>query len=150
MVNEYVDTGATITEVAGLLFGGGENLKTANAFVRDASTSVELRPTTIRIGENVNLLRCGGEKLKFPSPSVQSTGASRQFSFSEQIESRMTQKFVYPRQQHLAFPSYKEEDILNWDVSIVTPPPRPSGTIRVKLKYKERSKPIPIENPWAE
>ena len=52
--------------------------------------------------------------------------------------------------QRLAFPVYDEEDILNWDAAIVTPPPRPSGTIRVKLIYKGRSKPIPVENFWEE
>ena len=49
--------------------------------------------------------------------------------------------------QRLAFPVYDEEDILNLDAAIVTPPPRQSGTIRVKLIYEEPSKPIPIENP---
>ena len=52
--------------------------------------------------------------------------------------------------QRLAFPVYDEEDILNWDAAIVTPPPRLSGTIRVKLVYEEPSKPIPVENPWEE
>ena len=52
--------------------------------------------------------------------------------------------------QHLAFPVYDEEDILNLDAVIVTPPPRQSGTIRVKLIYEEPSKPIPVENPWEE
>ena len=54
------------------------------------------------------------------------------------------------QKQRLAFPVYDEEDILNWDAAIVTPPPRPSGTIRVKLIYKGRSKPIPVENFWEE
>ena len=40
--------------------------------------------------------------------------------------------------QRLAFPVYDEKDILNLDAVIVTPPPRQSGTIRVKLTYKER------------
>ena len=52
--------------------------------------------------------------------------------------------------QYLAFPTYDEEDILDWDAAIVIPPPRPSGTIRVRLIYKGRSKPIPVENPWEE
>ena len=52
--------------------------------------------------------------------------------------------------QRLAFPVYDEEDILNLDAVIVTPPPRRSGTIRVKLIYEEPSKPIPVENPWEE
>ncbi len=54
------------------------------------------------------------------------------------------------QKQRLAFPVYDEEDILNWDAVIVTPPPRPSGTIRVRLIYKGRSKPIPVENFWEE
>ena len=37
------------------------------------------------------------------------------------------------QKQRLAFPTYDEEDILNLDAVIVTPPPRESGTIRVKL-----------------
>ena len=52
--------------------------------------------------------------------------------------------------QHLDFPSYDEEDILNWDVAITPPQPRRSGTIRVRLIYKGRRKPMPIENPWEE
>ena len=54
------------------------------------------------------------------------------------------------QKQRLAFPVYDEEDILNWDAAIVTPPPRQSGTIRVKLKYMGRSKPIPVDNPSEE
>ena len=51
--------------------------------------------------------------------------------------------------QRLAFPVYDEEDILDWNAAIITPPPRPSGTIRVRLIYKGRRKPMPVENPWA-
>jgi len=54
------------------------------------------------------------------------------------------------QKQRLAFPSYDEEDILNLDAVVYTPPPRQSGTIRVKLIYEEPSKPIPVENPWEE
>ena len=54
------------------------------------------------------------------------------------------------RTQRLAFPVYDEEDILNVDAVIVPPPPRQSGTIRVRLKYIGRSKPIPVEDPWEE
>ena len=57
---------------------------------------------------------------------------------------------IKKQKQHLAFPVYDEEDILNWDAAIVTPPPRRSGTIRVRLIYKGCRKPIPVENPWEE
>ena len=52
--------------------------------------------------------------------------------------------------QRLTFPTYDEEDILNWDVAITPSPPRRSGTIRVKLIYKGRRKPMPVEDPWEE
>ena len=65
-------------------------------------------------------------------------------------ESKITQEFADTQSQRLDVPTYNEEDTLNWEVAIETPPPRPSGTIRVKLRYKGRSKPIPLENPWGE
>jgi len=44
----------------------------------------------------------------------------------------------------------EDEDLLDWDAHIETPPPpRQSGTIKVRFKYVGRSKPIPIEDPWA-
>ena len=52
------------------------------------------------------------------------------------------------QEQRLAFPTYHEEEILNVDAVIDIPPPRESGTIRVRLIYKGRSKPMPVENPW--
>lgn len=48
------------------------------------------------------------------------------------------------------FPFYNDEEILNIDAVIDIPPPRESGTIRVKLIYEEPSKPMPVENPWEE
>ena len=54
------------------------------------------------------------------------------------------------QKQRLDFPVYDEADILNWDAAIDTPPPRRSGTIRVKLIYKGRRQPIPVEDPSKE
>lgn len=54
------------------------------------------------------------------------------------------------QKKRLAFPVHDEEDILNWDAAIIPTPPRRSGTIRVKLIYKGRSKPMPVENFWEE
>jgi hypothetical protein len=42
------------------------------------------------------------------------------------------------------------EDLLDWDVAIQTPPPRPSGTISVTLKYAGRSIPSPAADPLDE
>ncbi len=52
--------------------------------------------------------------------------------------------------QRFSFLLYDEEDLLDWDAAITTPPPRRSGTVRVRLIYKGRSKPIPVENFWEE
>ena len=64
-------------------------------------------------------------------------------------EKSETPETLITKQQLPAFPSYNEEDILNLDAVIITPP-RESGTIRVRLIYEEPSKPIPVEDPWEE
>ncbi len=66
---------------------------------------------------------------------------------------KKTQPTTTPKEkpkQRLIFLDYDEEDLLNWDVAITPPPPRRSGTIKVKLVYKGRRKPIPVEDPWEE
>lgn len=46
--------------------------------------------------------------------------------------------------------SEEAEYLLDWDAHIETPPPpKQSGTIKVRFKYVGRSKPIPIDDPWA-
>lgn len=104
--------------------------------------------TTATIGRYITFPFSVEEEPKISKPSVQDTAVSLQLLFEEKIESGITQEFADIQQQRLAFPAYSEEDILNWEAIIEVPPPRPSGTIRVKLKYKGRSKPTPIENPW--
>jgi hypothetical protein len=85
-----------------------------------------------------------------PESLTQDTSASLELNFGEKIESGVTQEFADGPVQPFDFLSYTEEDLLDWDAAIITPPPRPSGTIRVKLKYKGRSKPFPPENFWEE
>lgn len=80
---------------------------------------------------------------------TQNASASLELSFGEKIESGITQEFA-DAQQLPTFPFYNEEDILNLDAVIFTPPPLESGTIRVKLIYEEPSKPVPVEDPWEE
>ncbi|MYB94206.1 hypothetical protein F4Y43_10125 [Candidatus Poribacteria bacterium] len=88
------------------------------------------------------------ETPEIPEPSTRNTSVSLELNFGKEIKSGVTQEFADTRQQRLAFPTYDEEDILNWDAVVVPPPPRRSGTIRVKLIYKGRSKPIPDDDPW--
>ena len=88
------------------------------------------------------------EKPEIPEPSTRNTSASLKLSFEEEIKSGITLEFANTQQQLPAFPFYNEEDILNLDAVIVTPLPRLSRTIRVKLIYEEPSKPIPVEDPW--
>ena len=87
---------------------------------------------------------------EIPEPSTRNTSTSLELNFEEEIESGVTQAFADTQVQRFDFLSYTEEDLLDWDAAIITPPPRPSGTIRVKLKYKGRSKPFPPENFWEE
>ena len=81
-------------------------------------------------------------------PLAQNTSASLELNYDKEVESGVTQEFTDSHVPHFDFLSYTEDDLLDWDVAITTPPPRPSGTIRVKLKYKGRSKPFPAENFW--
>ena len=44
----------------------------------------------------------------------------------------------------------EDQEMLDWEAHIETPPPpRRSGTIKVRFKYVGRSKTIPIDDPWA-
>ena len=56
-----------------------------------------------------------------------------------------------PRERTERLPVFAsdDEDVLDWDVWMQPPPPRRSGTIKVKLVCKGRSKPIPVTDPWA-
>jgi hypothetical protein len=46
--------------------------------------------------------------------------------------------------------SGEEQDMLDWDAHIETPPPpRSSGAIKVMLKYIGPRKPIPLDDPYA-
>ena len=46
-------------------------------------------------------------------------------------------------------PVESAEDILDWDPTITAPLPKRRGTIRARLLYGGRGKPIPVEDPWA-
>ena len=105
------------------------------------ATSAGMYPFLKLLKPNTTLIAC-------PVPGTYYTLLKSRFD--EEIGSAITQQFAYAQQLGLPFPSYEEEDILKWDVAIATPPPRSLGTLRVKLKYTGRSKPIPIEDPWAE
>jgi len=111
-----------------------------------------LVPSTATIGADITLLYSSlfneVEKPKIPNTSAQNTSKSRELDFQKEIESRITQEFADSQQQRLAFPTYDEEDLLDWEAVVAPPPPRRSGTIRVKLIYKGRSQPIPLEDPW--
>lgn len=41
----------------------------------------------------------------------------------------------------------EDPEVLDWDAGIETPPPRPMGTVLVKLEFQGRDKPVPVENP---
>lgn len=41
-------------------------------------------------------------------------------------------------------------DVLDWDACIEVAPVRPAGTIKVRLHYQGRDKPLPLEDPQDE
>lgn len=90
------------------------------------------------------------KKWLTPEALVQNTRTTRELNFEKEIESGTTQELADTQVEHFNFLSYNEEDLLDWDAAIITPPPRPSRTVRVKVKYKGRSKPFPVENFWEE
>ena len=144
-------TATTIEEDVRFLSSEQEERKTVKPSGQDTWKLIALCVTAATMSSDITFLSGDGEKPKIPNSSAQELSTSHGLRFEEEIEPVLTQVSSDTRHQHhLAFPSYDEEDILVWDTAIVTPPPRPSGSIRVKLKYRERSKPIPIEDPWAE
>ena len=90
------------------------------------------------------------DKQKIPIPSGQNTSVWHDLNFEEEIETETTQELADSQMQRLVPTVYDEEDVLYWDAAITTAPHRPSGTIRVKLKYKEQRKPSPFDDYWEE
>lgn len=47
-------------------------------------------------------------------------------------------------------PQLQEDEVLDWDARVDYPPARPSGTVRARLRFGGRSKPIPTTDPAEE
>ena len=118
-----INTQSSIAATTGFLFGEEEKLDNSKPFWQSTELLLKFAYPTATIFESVSFPSDEEEKLEIPESSVM-------------------------QQQLPAFPYYNEGDILNLDAVIITPPPRESGTIRVKLTYEEPSKPIPVEDPW--
>ena len=150
MATRYTQEATTINRdiVSPFLHDETEKLNIPKPFQQNVKTFSGFGTTVAVIfGTAIFLLGESGTP-NIPRPPLKNTSASVQWHFDEEIKSGVTQEFADTRQQRLAFPTYDEEDILDWDAVVVPPPPRRSGTIRVKLIYKGRSKPIPDDDPW--
>ena len=55
--------------------------------------------------------------------------------------------FDRPLQSDADTAAVNHPDRLDWDAYLDTPPPRRSGTIKVRLSYRGRGKPIPSADP---
>lgn len=55
--------------------------------------------------------------------------------------------FHKPRQSDERATSGDGPTILDWDACLETPPPRPSGSIKVRPRFLGRAKPIPLADP---
>ena len=152
MLNLHTNTSATISKNIILFSSVGEVDKSdvSQQLWQDADIFSALGFTTRTTLEGIAPSFRVREKPEIFRVSTQNTSVSRKLSFAEKIESGITQELADTQPQVPAFPFYNEEDILNLDAIIFTPPPIESGTLRVKLIYEEPSKPVPIEDPWKE
>ena len=150
MTTQYTQEGTTINRdiVFSSLQDEIQKPDTSKPFLQNVKTWSGFGATVTAIfGSAIFLL--GESKISsIPEPRAQGTSATLELNFDEEIESGVTQEFAGIQPQVPAFPFYNEEDILNLDAVIDTPPPRLSRTIRVKLIYEEPSEPIPVEDPW--
>ena len=152
MTTHYTQEATTINKdiVFPTLHDEAEKLDILKPFPQNVKTGSGFGTTiAVIFGSAIFLLGESGTP-DIPEPFAQDTSASIELNFGEKIESGVTQEFADGPVQPFDFLSYTEEDLLDWDAAIITPPPRPSGTIRVKVKYKGRSKPFPAEGFWEE
>ena len=148
MTTQYTQGTTTINTVLPSLFNEVEKPDISKCSQQNTKTWSGLGTTVaIMFGSAIFLLG-EGEISNVPELRAQDTSASLELKFGEKIESGVTQEFAHTQQQLPPFPFYHEEDILNLDAVIFTPPPRLSRMIRVKLTYEEPSEPIPVEDPW--
>jgi hypothetical protein len=131
-------------------FDKREELDTSKPFQQNIEPWFGFDITTGTIARDVNSVHDESETSEISGSFAQDTSVSLKLKFDEESESGVTQGVADSQVQRFEFLSYNEEDLLDWDAAIITPPPRPSGTIRIKLRYKGRSKPFPIEGFWEE
>ena len=150
MLNVYTNTSATISKhiIFFSSFDEEEKPSVPQPFWQNADLLSEFRFTTGTTIEGIAPSFDVREKPEILGLSTQNTSVSRELSFEEEIESGITQELADSQEQLPVFPFYEEEDILNLDAVIDTPPPRLSRTVRVKLRYEEPSEPMPVEDPW--
>lgn len=118
-------------------------------FLENKRTQPEAGFTAGTILKGSNFLFGGRKNYQIPKFSKQNTIASLELSFEDEVVNDMTHELADIQQERFES-SFYDEDLLDWDAAIITPPSRPSGTIRVKLKYKERRKPSPFDDYWEE
>lgn len=150
MLNAYMDTSATIDKDT-IFFSSFDELEKrddSQLFWQNTEALSKFHFATGTTIEGIIPFFGVREKPRISEFFTQNTSASRGLNFNQDIQSGVTQEFADTQQQLPPFPFYNEEEILNLDAVIVTPPPRLSRTIRVKLIYEEPSEPIPVEDPW--
>lgn len=146
MLEHYTTTAATINKDRDIVFP----FHPVDIGKLDTGQSFWQNPYSLFPFDFINYQSRGIKKRGTPEPSGQNTSTARELDFAKEIESGTTQELVDSQEEQFNFLSYSEDDLLDWDAAIITPPPRPSRKVRVKLKFKGRSKPFPIENFWEE
>lgn len=147
MLNEYINTQSPIAKNTGFLFSEERTLYISKPSWQRTEILLKFGWSTSIMVEGINYPFGRSKKNEISNFPID-TSTLLKLVTQEEIESGLTQELANRQEQRLAFPSYDEEDILKLDAVTVAPPPRRSGTIRVKLIPKGRSKPIPAEDPW--
>ena len=151
MSEHYVTTAATINRDKDIIFPFPlvdiGKLDTGQSFSQNAYPLSEF--------DFINYQFRGIKKWVTPESSGQNTSKEIEFGTTQELADTQIEPFNFlsyadTQIEPFNFLSYNEEDLLDWDAAIITPPPRPSRTVRVKVKYKGRSKPFPVENFWEE
>ncbi|MEG4801719.1 hypothetical protein QUB63_17695 [Microcoleus sp. ARI1-B5] len=72
-------------------------------------------------------------------------------SFAEDVSISRTRLLPHPKDLNKSLVSpAREQDVLDWDLSLENPPLKPAATIELEFEYGGRSKPIPVSDPWDE
>jgi hypothetical protein len=104
--------------------------------------------TTFHISNNSNIpaIYCSAAGSDWIGQELERWYANCEWRLSENIFEMQIQK---PISAWRVSPSkVYEDELLDWDASIQNRPARPSGNLKVTLRYAGHARPTPTRDPW--